>query len=169
MINKDVTPAKAGVHHDGFRLTPAGMTIFVLFARVIVGGSLIYAGFLKAVAPSAEFAAILAAYKLFPAALIGPLSIGLPYVEMWVGLFIFFGLYTRQAAVASVALSGAFFLSVVSTFLRHIDLASCGCFGPQSLQPNQTMVLDLILFGLSSAIFRQAKLPPPVSLDKTLP
>ena len=40
--------------------------IIILFARLAIGGVLLFAGFMKAVGPSAEFAAILSTYKLFP-------------------------------------------------------------------------------------------------------
>ena len=140
-----------------------------LIARLIVGGVLIYAGFMKAIGPSAEFAGLVAAYKVLPAALVGPFAVGLPYVEMWVGLFVLTGFYTRQAAVAAVALFSAFFLALVSTMARGIDLASCGCFGAETMSPRVTVLLDIVLFGLSVLIYRQAIVPPPLSLDRALP
>jgi uncharacterized membrane protein YphA (DoxX/SURF4 family) len=86
--------------------------IVILFARLAIGGVLLYAGFMKAVTPSAEFAAILETYKLFPPSLLTPLSIGLPYVEMWTGLFLLAGLYTRQAALIAALLFISFLTSI---------------------------------------------------------
>ena len=77
-----------------------------LFARLAIGGVLLYSGFMKAVAPAAEFAAALEAYKLFPAALLKPLSIGVPYTEMWIGLFVLTGYFLRKSALAAAALHG---------------------------------------------------------------
>jgi uncharacterized membrane protein YphA (DoxX/SURF4 family) len=137
--------------------------------RLAVGGILIYAGFMKAVGPSAEFAAIIAAYKILPAAIIIPLSIALPYIEMWVGLFLLFGLYSRQVSLAAAVLFTIFFIALLSTLLRGIDLASCGCFGPEAISPRYTILMDGILLVLSIVFFRQAKFPPPYSLDGVLP
>jgi uncharacterized membrane protein YphA (DoxX/SURF4 family) len=143
--------------------------IIALLARLAVGGVLLYAGFLKALSPSAEFAAVLEAYKLFPASFLTPLSIALPYVEMWVGLFMLTGFCTRLAALAATLLSCAFLTTVGSAFLRGIDLAHCGCFGPQSLTPRHTMVLDIALLILSLIVFQASKLPPLLSLDRSIP
>ena len=136
--------------------------------RLIVGGILIYAGFMKAIGPAAEFAAVIAAYKILPAALVTPLSIALPYIEMWIGLFILAGLYTRQASIAAAVLFSTFFIALGSALLRRIDLASCGCFGPDTLSPRYTIMLDIILWTLSVVIYRQSTVPPPFSLDKAL-
>jgi uncharacterized membrane protein YphA (DoxX/SURF4 family) len=140
-----------------------------LIARVIVGGILAYAGFMKAVGPSAEFAAVIAAYKILPAAAVTPMSIALPYVEMWVGLFVLCGFYTRQASIAAILLVGSFSLALLSTLLRGIDLASCGCFGADSLPPRYTIILDLILLALTIASYRESKTAPPYSLDRAFP
>jgi len=140
-----------------------------IITRAIVGGVLLYAGFMKAIGPSAEFAALISAYKILPAALIGPFAIGLPYVEMWVGLFLLFGFYTRQASVATLVLISSFSMALLSSLLRGIDLVSCGCFGADSLSPRYTIVLDMILLVLSIVSYRQSKIPPAYSLDKVLP
>ena len=150
-------------------MRPKPDDILCLITRLIVGAVLLYAGFMKAVGPSAEFAAILAAYKLFPPALIGPLSQGLPYVEMWVGLFILTGLYTRQAAFAAALLFTSFLITLLSSLLRGIDLVSCGCFGADALSPRHTLILDTVLLVLSCTIYAQSKLPPSYSLDRVTP
>jgi putative oxidoreductase len=142
----------------------------VLFiARALVGGILIYAGFMKAAGPSAEFAAAIAAYKILPAALITPASVALPYIEMWVGLFVLFGLYMRAAALAATFLFSLFLITLSSALLRGIDLASCGCFGADTLSPRYTIVMDAVLLALSVFTYRQTKIPPPYSLDGVLP
>lgn len=146
------------------RIKPVDLGL--LLARLGVGGILIYAGFLKAVGPAPEFAALLGAYKLFPAPLLKPLSIGLPYVEMWVGLFLVTGFYTRWAALASSLLAAAFLISVGSTFARGIDLGVCGCFGPQSLTPKHTFALDIILLAFSIFSYRASRAAPFLSLDR---
>jgi uncharacterized membrane protein YphA (DoxX/SURF4 family) len=143
--------------------------VLTILARLAVGSVLLYAGFMKAVGPAPEFAAILETYKLFPPSLLSPLSIAVPYVEMWVGLFILTGFYTRQAAFAAAALFAAFLVALISTLVRGIDLASCGCFGPDALSPRYTMIMDTILLALSLSACKLAKLPSSLSLDRFLP
>jgi uncharacterized membrane protein YphA (DoxX/SURF4 family) len=140
-----------------------------LFIRCLVGGILVYAGFMKAVGPSAEFAAVIAAYKILPVAAVTPMSIGLPYLEMWIGLFVLCGFYTRQASIAAMILVGSFSLALLSTLLRGIDLTSCGCFGADSLSPRYTIILDVILLALAIVSYRESKMPPPYSLDRAFP
>ncbi len=148
------------------KIKPSDIICFC--ARVIVGSVLLYAGFMKAAGPSAEFAGIIAAYKILPPLMVAPFSIGLPYVEMWIGLFLLTGLYTRHAAVAAMTLCSFFFLALLSTRLRGIDLASCGCFGADALSPRYTLLLDAGLIALSLTIYKQSRSYPRWSLDQTL-
>jgi len=143
--------------------------LVILFSRLAIGSVLLYAGFMKAVGPSAEFAAVLETYKLFPPSLLTPLAIGLPYVEMWTGLFLLAGLYSRQAALLSTLLFASFLTVISAAFLRGIDLSSCGCFGSDILSPRYTFILDVGLLVLSLTTFRLTKLPPPLSLDRAFP
>lgn len=133
-----------------------------------VGGVLMYAGFMKATGPAAEFAANLAAYKLFPSFLVSPLSLGVPYLEMWVGLFVFAGLYSRYASFAAAALFTAFVLVLGSALLRGIDLTTCGCFGSDTLSPRYTILMDIVLLALSLMSAKINRFTPSWSLDKTL-
>src|SRR5689334_6909540 len=98
--------------------------LVVLVTRLAVGGVLLYAGFMKATGPAAEFAAVLEAYKLFPPSLLTPIATMLPYVEMWVGLFFLAGLHTRLAAVASTILFACFLTTILAAMSRGINLES---------------------------------------------
>jgi putative oxidoreductase len=140
----------------------------VLLARLIVGGILLYAGFLKAIGPTAEFAAAIEAYRLVPSAWLNPLSMGLPYLEIWTGLFLILGFYTRWGAWAASLLFVSFIGALGSALLRGIDLASCGCFGPEVFPPKITLVMDVALLGLSVLTARWARLPPFCSLDRLI-
>jgi uncharacterized membrane protein YphA (DoxX/SURF4 family) len=139
------------------------------FARLIVGGVLLYAGFMKAVGPSAEFAAILQAYKLFPSSFISPMALTVPYIEMWIGLFVLTGFYTRQASLLAALLFTIFLAVLLSSLVRGIDLVSCGCFGADAFSPRHTSILDALLLALSIVIYKQAKLALPCSLDRSIP
>jgi len=143
--------------------------LIILFSRLAIGGVLLYAGFMKAVGPSAEFAAAMETYKVFPPSLLTPLAIGVPYVEMWAGLFLLTGLYTRQAALFASLLFISFLTLISSAFLRGIDLTSCGCFGSEVLSPRYTLILDVSFLILALSTFKLATYSPPLSLDRAFP
>lgn len=129
--------------------TDKGRVVFEMIARGLVGGVLVYAGFAKALGPAAEFAANIAAYQLLPARFITPLSVALPWVEIWVGLFLITGFHTRYAAWVATALFAMFLVALGSALGRHLDLNTCGCFGQDSFTPKQTILGDVVLFGLT--------------------
>jgi uncharacterized membrane protein YphA (DoxX/SURF4 family) len=165
----DVTPAKAGAQKmNPWIPASAGMTAFSLCVRLLIGGVLLYAGFLKAMAPSAEFAAVIATYKLLPSSLVTPLSLILPYVEMWVGIFFVAGLYTRQAALAAMLMFCVFLIALGTALARGIDLSSCGCFGPHNSSPKITVAMDACLMILAGLSARFLPSHPRWSLDLLL-
>jgi uncharacterized membrane protein YphA (DoxX/SURF4 family) len=140
-----------------FSPRPDGLAIFLLVARVLVGAVLLSAGFLKAIAPPAEFAAAIEAYKLLPAAGLLPFATVLPWIEMWVGVFLIAGFEIRPAATAAGALFALFLGALLTAKARGINLESCGCFGTEALSPNQTTFMDATLLLLSIAL---AYFPP---------
>lgn len=96
--------------------------------RVAVGAILIAAGGLKVGHP-ASLAAAIAGYRLLPAAVVGPLAIGLPYFELLIGAYLVVGLFTRLAAWTAAAQFALYGAVIASAVVRHIP-ANCGCFGP---------------------------------------
>lgn len=126
-----------------------------------------YAGFMKAVHPTAEFAAMISAYKLLPAQAVPVLALVLPYLEMWVGLFVMTGMFTRVGPAAAMGLFSVFLFALASALLRGIDLVSCGCFGADSLSPKTTLMMDraaAVLYPL-----RIHQYPQPLTLDDFFP
>ena len=164
-----VMPARPGVQHrNGVPAAGGTITIMVLALRAILGGVLLYAGFLKAAGPIAEFAAAIEAYKLLPSILISPLALALPYVEMGFGVYLFSGFLTRMSAVAAGAMFATYLAVLGSALARGIDLASCGCFGADTLSPRHTIVMDAVLLAISALLYKLSKEPTPYSLDAWL-
>jgi uncharacterized membrane protein YphA (DoxX/SURF4 family) len=111
------------------------MDVAVLVLRVILGGILLVAGALK-VAHPAELASAIAGFRLLPAAIVGPLALALPYLELLLGGYLVAGLFTRTIAAIVSAQFLLYAGAVASAVVRHIP-ANCGCFGP-----NDTAVAD---------------------------
>jgi uncharacterized membrane protein YphA (DoxX/SURF4 family) len=100
----------------------------VLAVRVLLGALFVVAGASK-VGHADVFAAEIAGFRLLPAALIAPIAIALPFLEMLLGVYLILGLFTRTAAWIAVALFAVFDLAIASAVVRGMTV-SCGCFGP---------------------------------------
>ncbi len=111
------------------------MEAAVLVIRVLLGALLMVAGALK-VAHPASLAQAIAGFRLLPAAIVGPLALALPWLELLLGGYLIAGLFTRVVAYVAAAQFVAYALVVASAVVRHIP-AGCGCFGP-----NDTAVAD---------------------------
>ena len=140
--------------------------IIGLSARVVVGSVLIYSGGSKALGPTAEFAAAIAAYHIVPADWVSMIAAVWPWLELLVGTYLFFGYFTRLTAMASAALFAVFLTVLLSAIVRGIDPGSCGCFGMGiSLGIHKMAVLDAILLILSIRSIIQSESPHSLSAD----
>jgi uncharacterized membrane protein YphA (DoxX/SURF4 family) len=125
----------------------------VIFAiRILIGGLLLAAGALK-VGHSVELAAAIAGFRLLPAATVGPLALGLPFLELMLGAYLVAGLFTRIAAVLTCLQFSIYAGAVASAVLRHIP-AGCGCFGPtdSAVADWPHVAFDLVLAAASALI-----------------
>jgi uncharacterized membrane protein YphA (DoxX/SURF4 family) len=77
-----------------------------------------------------EFAGQIAGFEILPQALIAPLALLLPFVEVALGVYLTIGLFTRVAAGFAAVQLLIFAIAIASAVVRGIS-ASCGCFGPQ--------------------------------------
>ncbi|GAC1303857.1 MAG: hypothetical protein NVS2B3_06540 [Vulcanimicrobiaceae bacterium] len=127
---------------------------YLIFAlRLALGGVLVVAGILKAHDGPALSATFVAGYRIVPAALVAPLAIALPYVEILLGGYLAAGLFTRVAASLASAQFALFAAAVGSLVVRHIS-ADCGCFGSRVATPPSWfhVAADLALAAACAAI-----------------
>lgn len=115
--------------------------------RVFPGAVLAVSGYLKAVRPAQEFAAVLEGYWVLPPSLVLPLARGIPWVELWVGVCLLLGYGTRKAAGAAAILYATFVVFLSQALLRKLPLTDCGCFGNigPTLKPSQSLTMDVVL------------------------
>jgi len=123
-------------------------------------------GYLKAVRPAAELAAVLESYWIFPMAFIRPLAHVLPWVELLVGLFLVTGFFTRTSALVSAGLFASFVAALAQSLYRHLPLNECGCFGRLGppLTPRQSLTMDAVLLVVSLLLILNRN--PRCSLDR---
>jgi uncharacterized membrane protein YphA (DoxX/SURF4 family) len=108
------------------RATAIGHVVLVL--RLAIGAIFLVAGVSK-VGHAAEFAAQIAGFQLLPQAVIAPMALVLPFLEILLGGYLVVGLFTRASAWVAVALLFAFDAAIASAVVRGMSV-SCGCFGP---------------------------------------
>ena len=98
-----------------------------MIARLILGGTLIAAGYLKFDELDKSQMAV-RAYELLPVSLANFLGTTLPFFELGVGLLLVLGAATRITAGLSAILMIAFMIGISQAWARGLSI-DCGCFG----------------------------------------
>ncbi len=124
------------------------------------------AGVLKIGHP-AELASAIAGFRLLPPAVVGPLALALPFVELLLGAYLIAGLFTKTIALVVAAQFIIYAGAIASAVLRHIP-ASCGCFGPNDSATADWphVAFDLLL--AAAAIFVASAAPGALAVDRKL-
>jgi putative oxidoreductase len=94
--------------------------------RWVMGVLFIYAGSTKVMDPW-SFSEAIANYRLLPDALIGPMALWLPWLEVLAGLTMVAGRWVKGGALILSVLALVFTAAVGSALYRGLDI-SCGCF-----------------------------------------
>jgi uncharacterized membrane protein YphA (DoxX/SURF4 family) len=137
-----------------------------LVLRVVAAGIWLVAGAAK-VADLTHFHAQVDQYRLLPSMLEAPFAYALPFVELFLGLYLLVGLLTRAAAIGACCLMVLFIIAQAQAWARGLSL-DCGCFGTLTSERVGlwSIVRDLGL-GLPSLVV--ALWPPRLlSLDRRL-
>jgi len=113
--------------------------------RLVVGGVFVFAAVLKILDP-AMFATDIANYRLLPRALVHPVAILLPWVELGAGLMLVLGVWRRASALVISILCFVFLIAIGQALARGLDV-HCGCFGTVSAGPIgwRNLLIDLAL------------------------
>lgn len=133
----------------------------VLLTRVFLGLLFVVSSLEKIVDPAA-FAHSIGNYKLLPPWLPMTVATILPWLELFCGFSLLFGIFIRGSALLLSAMLIVFTFAVTSGILRGLDI-SCGCFtqdptagriGWMKVLENSTLiVLSLFLYYSNSNHF----------------
>lgn len=104
-----------------------GISLGLLALRLIGGGALLLAGWLKVTGNPLAFALSIESFKLVPTVFVPALTYYLPWFEVIVGLAIVLGVWARPGAVLAGLLYIGFILGLGSVLLRGMEV-DCGCF-----------------------------------------
>jgi uncharacterized membrane protein YphA (DoxX/SURF4 family) len=115
-----------------------------LLARLILGGVLLVAGYLKAFSPDKSMMAV-RAYEVLPIWLANALGIILPWLEIGAGILLIIGVAIRYAAMFGSGLMLLFIIAIAQAWARGLSI-DCGCFGGGgTVDPSQTRYWQEIL------------------------
>ena len=107
--------------------TPEIRGWLTLLGRLLLGGVLLAAGYIKAKNPT-EATASVRVYKLLPVSIANIFGYALPWIEIGLALFLIVGIWVRITATVSGALMLLFIFAVGQAWARKLAI-NCGCFG----------------------------------------
>ena len=132
--------------------------------RLLLGGAFVIAGILKIAAP-AGFAVDVSHYRLVPHALLNPVAIVLPWIELVAGVCVLTGFWLRSGALLIAVMTVMFFIVILSALARGLNI-ECGCFGTNAGKTIglQTLAIDFAFFCLAALLIwrtgsRESRLP----------
>jgi uncharacterized membrane protein YphA (DoxX/SURF4 family) len=117
---------------------------FGLLSRLVLGGVLFAAGWLKIFTP-AKSAMAVRAYEVLPIGLANFVGIALPWLEVGFGVLLIIGVAVRLSAIVGRGLMLLFIAAISQAWARGLSI-DCGCFGGGgAVDPGQTKYLSEIL------------------------
>ena len=115
-----------------------------LVARLILGGVLFLAGYLKVDEPDKSQMAV-RAYEMLPISIANLLGLVLPFVEVAIGALLILGSLTRFMAALGGFTMVIFIIAIAQAWARGLNI-DCGCFGGGgAVAPGETKYLQEIL------------------------
>jgi uncharacterized membrane protein YphA (DoxX/SURF4 family) len=117
---------------------------FGLLSRLILGGVLFAAGWLKIFTPAKSQMSV-RAYEVLPISIANFLGIALPWLEVGFGILLILGIAVRLSAIVGGGLMVVFIAAISQAWARGLSI-DCGCFGGGgTVDPSETKYLSEIL------------------------
>jgi uncharacterized membrane protein YphA (DoxX/SURF4 family) len=126
----------------------------ILSSRLLLGFIFVYAGVEKIADPDG-FAVSITNYRILPVEIVNIFAVGLPWLELFTGILLIFGVAVKENSFIIGCLMVIFTAMVFIAVLRGLDI-DCGCFGTGDAQRVgiRKLIENLILIMLSYNIFR---------------
>ncbi|MCH7681642.1 DoxX family membrane protein [candidate division KSB1 bacterium] len=143
------------------------MIKFFVIGRILIGCLFIVSGFEKLIGPYQNFLYIVQSYEFLPTLLEEMVARTLPWIELFLGVFLVVGLWLKWALRSIWVVIFLFILIVSQALLRKLPIDECGCFGGLiSLPLYAVLIFDSTLFLLTGVLLKQEKRINIFSLDQ---
>ena len=136
------------------------MTRIERVAPIVLGAVFLAAGILKVVDPHA-FAVSIARLRIVPMALVGPIAILLPWIEIVGAAALLVPRYREAALKLLLGMLVVFTVALGIGLLR--GGTSCGCFGKADMvlnRPEVALVRNVLLIALAALTMRRSSTSP---------
>jgi len=120
----------------------------ILPLRLLLAAVFLYAAYTKLRQPWMLFAMSIDAYQILPQWAVLLLGHWLPWVELFIGLFLAAGIFLRYIAAGATGLLLVFFTLMTRAFIKGMAI-DCGCFGLGEAISAGTLLRDGLLVALS--------------------
>ncbi len=142
---------------------------FILLLRLLLGVVFIWASIHKVQHPE-QLAITIRSYEIIPTSLSNLFAISLAWSELFAGIFLIFGVFTKHAAAAVAILLLMFIVAICATMVRGIVI-NCGCFNEEGHPVDISLLIrNLLLITAAFLVIRFDKgfmsLPLPSRLSQ---
>jgi uncharacterized membrane protein YphA (DoxX/SURF4 family) len=139
----------------------------VLLMRLIVGVTFIYAAYDKVLDPFA-FSIAVRGYQILPMSLSNLFAIVVAWSEMIAGVLLIVGLFTRQAAAATLLLLGMFVAALLIVMVKGMVI-DCGCFSSEGGSQTGPLLMIRNLFLMAACVIVMKYDNGKYSLSRVIP
>ena len=142
------------------------INIFFIF-RVLIGLLFIFSGFQKLIGPYQNFLYVIQGYQVFNSQLEEIIARYFPWIEFFLGVFLFLGLWLSVVLRGVIVFFVSFIFILSQALLRKLPVGECGCFGEKFSLPVHFMVfVDCALLAMTLFLFYNLYKTSVFSLDR---
>ncbi len=139
----------------------------LFFFRVGFGILFIISAGQKLIEPYQNFLYVVQSYSILPPVLEDLTARMMPWMELFLGVFLVLGLWLKQSLQGSLALVFIFLCVVGQALWRQLPIGECGCFGELITLPlHGVLILDSSLFLLIAILIKNVDKAGWLSLDR---
>lgn len=141
------------------------LNIFVAL-RIFLSLIFLISGIEKVFSPYQNFLYVVQGYQVFPVVLEEAIARIVPWLELFLGLFLLLGLWLKVSLRATALMYIGFISIVGQALVRKLPLEECGCFGQLiTLTPSQIILMDLGFLLLTIIVLKNLQKSLVLSID----
>ena len=100
-----------------------------LILRLLIGCLLVFSSSQKLFSPYQNFLLVIHSYGLFSYPVDDVIAWTLPWIELFLGVFLILGLWLKGTLKAALLLFIGFMAVIAQALIRKLPVNDCGCFG----------------------------------------